>query len=324
MKKCRSKHFILDRTEKLTLKDKVKKIFSLCMAVVYRIKMNFCRITPLKKKYKVSVCAIFKNEAPYLREWIEFNHIVGIEHFYLYNNNSEDDYLSVLNPYIEKGIVTLVQWPKNQAQMECYKTCIKNYKNETQWLGFIDIDEFIVPKSVDSIYEVLEPFEKNRGSVKIYWKMFGTSGIINRDLNRFVTEDITVCWPKYYSVGKCFYNTSFDFDANFKRNSILHHMFWANYKGFNLPPVNVFGRVCLDDINSVKSDDHPIQINHYFTKSYNEYVKKCSKGDVYFKINPHNEEYFYLHEMENVEVDYSAYKYLIKLKLALQKDLFCD
>ena len=45
------------------------------------------------RKYEISICAIFKNEAPFLKEWLEFHLMLGIDHFYLYNNNSEDDYL---------------------------------------------------------------------------------------------------------------------------------------------------------------------------------------------------------------------------------------
>ena len=47
---------------------------------------------------------------------------------------------------------------------------------------------------------------------------------------------------------------------------------------------------------------------------------KCAKGDVYFENNPHDEAYFYRHEMRCTSVDYSAYKYLNKLKLVMEKD----
>lgn len=318
MKKISNKHFILDTTAKPNVKGRIKGHFYSIMASVYKLRMSTINIKPSDKDYNVSICAIFKNEAAYLREWIEFHRIIGIEHFYLYNNNSEDDYMSVIAPYIEDGIVTLTQWTKNQAQMECYKDCISKYSCKTKWLGFIDIDEFVVPKSTNNIYDFLKKFEKNRGAIKIYWRMFGTSGLIDRDTNSLVTETLTVCWPKHYSVGKCFYNTGFTFDGDSPKNNILHHMLWTKYNGKNVPPVNAFNRVCLGPVDKVNSDEHPIQINHYFTKSYEEYAKKRAKGDVYFKINPHDEEYFYLHEMENTSVDYSAYKYLTKLKLAMK------
>ncbi len=57
----------------------------------------------------------FKNAARFLPEWIEFHQIVGFEHFYLYNNNSTDDYLSALRPYRDEGSVTLYEWPFTPA-----------------------------------------------------------------------------------------------------------------------------------------------------------------------------------------------------------------
>ena len=312
-----NKYFINDDQSVENIKWQLRKIIATLKAAYYKIRLAFVAPKVLPKKYNVAVCAIFKNEAPYLREWIEFNHIVGVEHFYLYNNNSEDDYMKVLKPYIVCGLVTLIQWPYNQKQMECYMACIDEYASETKWLGFIDIDEFIVPKSTNSIYDFLQPFEKKAGAVNIYWKIFGTSGRLDRNLSGLVSEDFTVCWPKYMDLGKCFYNTAFGFDNNSKHSRLLHHSFWANYKGRDIPPVNIFNKICIGNRNVAKSPDFPIQINHYFTKSYKEYAMKRAKGDVYFQINPHDEDYFYEHEMKCTSTDYSAYKYLIKLKLKL-------
>lgn len=313
--------FIRDNQSEENIKYKIRRLISGIEAAYYRIRLAFATPKILQKRYNVSICAIFKNEASYLKEWIEFNHIVGVDHFYLYNNNSDDDYYTVLKPYVDGGLVTLIQWPYNQKQMECYITCIKEYSSETKWLGFIDIDEFIVPKTTDSIYEFLQPFEKKAGSVNIYWKIFGSSGRLDRKLSGLVTEDFTVCWPKYMDLGKCFYNTAYDFDCNSKYSKQLHHKFWSNYKGIDIPPVNIFGKVCIGNRNIARKKDFPIQINHYFTKSYKEYAMKRAKGDVYFKNNPHDEEYFYEHEMKCTVTDYSAYKYLVKLKLRMESEI---
>lgn len=319
MIKTEAKYFIMDSPDGPGVKNIIKKGIDVIRSFIYKTVLFTAKPDIKEKKYKVSICAIFKNEAPYLREWIEFNHLVGVEHFYMYNNNSEDDYFSILKPYIEDGLVTLVQWPHNQMQMESYKDCIEKFASETKWLGFIDIDEFIVPKATDTIYEFLQPFEKKAGAVNIYWRLYGTSGLMDRDLNGFVSEDFTVCWPKYCDIGKCFYNTAFGFDPNSKKSDCLHHWFWANHNGKYIPPVNIFNHVCIGNRNIADTADFPIQINHYFTKSYKEYAMKRAKGDVYFKINPHDEEYFYEHEMKCTSTDYSAYKYLVKLKLKMGK-----
>lgn len=312
-------YFIHDEKLLSGLKGKLKEKYYALQAIIEYFRGIVCKLVIQEKKLNVSICAIFKNEAPYLKEWLEFNHLVGVEHFYMYNNNSEDNYEEILTPYIEKGWVTLVQWPHNQKQMESYMDCIEKFSDETKWLGFIDIDEFIVPKSTDNIYDFLRKFE-NRGAVNIYWKLYGTSGKIDRDMSGLVTEEFTVCWPKYCDIGKCFYNTAFGFDPQSKMSKQLHHKFCANYKGKDIPPVNIFGHVCAGNRNIADNKDFPIQINHYFTKSYKEYAMKRAKGDVYFKINPHDEQYFYEHEMKCTDVDYSAYKYLNKLKLAMRSE----
>ena len=59
-------------------------------------------------RYELTACLKFKDAAPFLPEWIEFHQMVGFEHFYLYNNNSTDDYRGALAPYCEEGSVTLM------------------------------------------------------------------------------------------------------------------------------------------------------------------------------------------------------------------------
>ena len=54
--------------------------------------------------------AVFKNESMYLKEWIDFHLLAGIEHFYLYDNSTTDDPSSVLKKYIEEEKVTYIKW----------------------------------------------------------------------------------------------------------------------------------------------------------------------------------------------------------------------
>ena len=318
--KTENRYFIFDNPIPNAWKRRAKAIQLNSRAILAKARMNRIRLNPAEKKYRVSVCAIFRNEAPYFKEWLTWHELVGVDHFYLYDNKSTDDFREELAPFIDRGLVTLVDWPYDQKQMECYTDCIARFREETNWLGFIDLDEFIVPKAMDSVYDFLKPFEKKRGSVCIYWRLYGSSGRLDRDLSGLVTEDFTVCWPKYCDIGKCFYNTAFDFNAESDHVVGMHHLLWSSMNGKELPPVNFEDRVCMDNRNSVHTADFPIQINHYFTKSWTEYAMKRSKGDVFFTVNPHDEAYFFRHEMPCTGTDYSAYRWLIRLKLALEKN----
>ena len=50
----------------------------------------------------LSICAIYRDEAPYLAEWIEFHRLVGVERFFLYDHMSQDHHLEVLAPYLNR------------------------------------------------------------------------------------------------------------------------------------------------------------------------------------------------------------------------------
>ena len=315
-----NKFFIYDSERRTTLMTIIKYGILAVEGVCYDFLVRVFHPKYEKKTYGVSICAIFKNESQYLKEWIEYHLLIGVDHFYLYNNNSEDNYIEVLADYIKKGSVTLIDWPYNQAQMQAYCDCIEKYKSDSNWIGFIDIDEFVVPRKQNSIYDVMEKY-KIFPAIVFYWRLFGTSGRIDRNKKGLVIEDFVCCWEKYDEVGKCFYNTAYAFDFSFKRNKCLHHYMWAKYKFIYYPPFNV-ERYSMPRkyFNRLKSDDLEMQINHYFTKSYNEYLEKKAKGDVYFKINPHDEEYFYRHEMNCLSTDYSIFKYIIRLKKRMELD----
>ena len=48
---------------------------------------------------------INSNEAPYLKEWIEYHRMIGFESFLLMNDNSTDDTQCLLDEYASRGIV---------------------------------------------------------------------------------------------------------------------------------------------------------------------------------------------------------------------------
>ena len=317
MVRYEDKFFIFDHPEPITWKYPIKIVLSKMLDPFYKLVMDLSgRKATDDKKYKVSICAIFRDEALYLREWIEFHKIVGVDHFYLYNNFSEDAYQEVLRPYVENGDVTLTEWPYPQGQMSAYRDCVERYRDETQWIGFIDIDEFVVPKKTDTIYEFLKPFSR-RAAVLIYWKFFGSSGFLERDPAGLVTEDFTVSWPKYTDIGKCFYNTNFEFATATPKNKVMHHLCYCATNGIVLPPVNLFDQCILFGRHWVNNKEFPVQINHYHTKSWLEYKEKRKKGDVFFKQNSHTAQTFDRHDMKCIASDYSAYRYLIKLKLKI-------
>lgn len=147
-------------------------------------------------KYELSACTIFQDEASYLREWIEFHKMLGVQHFYLYNNNSSDNYMEVLKPYINKSVVEVIDWPSqpnvsfDPIQRGAYNDCIQKVKKDTRWLAIIDVDEFIVPVHANNLQDLLKNYSE-AGGLQIFWQFFGTSGVKKIPENMTLIESLT-------------------------------------------------------------------------------------------------------------------------------------
>jgi hypothetical protein len=126
----------------------------------------------------LAIGAIFRNEAVYLREWIEFHRLVGVERFFLYNNLSTDDHGTVLAPYIESGTVVLEDFPEPPPPLlvtACYQRCVETHRDDARWIAFIDLDEFLFSPTGAPLPEILRDYEYAPG-VAANRMPFGPSG----------------------------------------------------------------------------------------------------------------------------------------------------
>jgi len=131
--------------------------------------------------YYFTIGAVFKNESHILKEWIEHYLYHGIEHIYMINDNSTDEFLDILQPYLQNNTVTLYNagiydykggsWP----QAEYYNKYFLKHLNETKWFGIFDLDEFLYsPKHLD-LKIPLKDFE-DKHQLQINWVHFGSNG----------------------------------------------------------------------------------------------------------------------------------------------------
>jgi hypothetical protein len=130
---------------------------------------------PSDQQSYLSIVAIYRDEAVYLREWLEFHRIVGVERFFLYNNFSIDAHREVLAPYIEEGTVVLREWPVFPGQIPAYDDALRRHGHESRWIAFIDLDEFLFSPTLRPVPEILRDYESHPG-VLATWAVFGSSG----------------------------------------------------------------------------------------------------------------------------------------------------
>lgn len=126
----------------------------------------------------LAACAIFRDEAPFLAEWIEFHRLVGVQHFFLYDNGSEDHPEGVLAPFVDEGCVTLQSWPipfHLRASHKAYADCLERVRGRARWLACLDLDEFLFSPRTYRLDPILREFEDYPGVVA-RWQVYGSSG----------------------------------------------------------------------------------------------------------------------------------------------------
>lgn len=311
-----NRYFIFNVPRRRNLKYWVQFVLLLIMDIFYKVLFTFVRKQFVAKKYKLSICAIFKNEAPYLKEWLEYYLLLEVEHFYLYNNNSTDHFQDVLMPYIKQGIVTLIDWPDVPGQISAYKNWYENYRGETNWCSFLDLDEFLCPVSEISLKDWLDKHHKYP-LYAIYWKVFGTSGKIVPNNDKLVIEQYLNCWDKFATATKIIYNTDYDIDRFF---TSMMHKFYVRFLGMTIPPINMFGYFINHwEIHRCSGHSYDIQCNHYWSKSYSEYQEKHKRGDAVWNNGKsvRSKKMFLWHEHNNRSKDYLIQRFLLELKLKM-------
>ena len=127
---------------------------------------------------KVAVCAIVRNENRYLREWIEWHKGLGVEKFFIYDNGHGNDE----NPRDVIGDdpqVVIMDWRDRDGNTQCeaYDECYREHGSEFDWMGFIDIDEFV--QSEMPLPDVLNMLQAD--VVAFSWRMMTDNGLVHYD-----------------------------------------------------------------------------------------------------------------------------------------------
>ena len=118
----------------------------------------------------LSIIATFKNESWNMAEFLDHYLWQGVEHFYLINNGSTDDFMPIIEKYKDK--ITLYDMPKRWAQVDNTNTVFREVKDKTFWFGIVDFDEFIYGTK-ERIVDFLRPREEY-SRVICPWLLFGT------------------------------------------------------------------------------------------------------------------------------------------------------
>ncbi len=257
---------------------------------------------------KLAVAAIFKNEKPYIIEWLAFHRIVGVDYFFIADNISDDGSTELLQRLDALGLIKRIAFPTENGkrpQIPAYNQILKDYGSQTDWLAFIDADEFLVPTSDVSLKDVLKPLLKAHevGAVGINWAVFGSSGL-QESSDELVLKRFRNKAKQSRHVNK--HIKSIVKTSSCKQMLNPHKAILSKGAYFSAAGKGLEFDEKKQDGLSKDTDWEKLVVNHYVIKSYEEFKKKKQprgrattskmRDEKFFKNHDINDEY--CHQIE--------------------------
>ena len=257
--------------------------------------------------HDLAVVAIMKCEGHYIKEWLDYHLLAGVDHFYLYDNESPDNQAEVVKPYVEAGLVDYFPCPGKAMQMFAYHEAVKNFKFQCRYMAFIDGDEFIFPKSksgggiAEVVDEILSP-NPNAAALAINWQWFGSNGQEKADYSRGVLERFTRRAPSDSSTNVVVKSIVNPRAADY---ALIPHFFFY-FEG--LYAVNENGGLVRIEFNKPVTAEK-IVVNHYYWKSREEYGRRYNRGRADMYDAEAYKESNFTHQSCNEEFDDGILRY---------------
>ena len=233
-----------------------------------------------QKKLDISICVIAKNENLYIKEFVEYYFKLGVDKIFVYDNNDleGENFNVILGEYIKNKFVDIIDVRGiSSIQIPIYNYCYRKNKNFYDWIGFLDIDEYLFIENKVSIKNYLshERFNKCQ-TVFFNWIMFNDNNLIKYDsrnlINRFKNPTFKFNQGKSFVRGKI--NRLVIPTTHIPGININN---FCNSNGELIYPKNFFG---------YKFEKNPKAfIKHFYTKTVEEFCDKINKGHAHFHKN---------------------------------------
>lgn len=220
--------------------------------------------------FEVSICTMIKGENSYLAEWVAYHTSVGVDHFFVYDNESPTRLVETLDSEVRNGVATVVPIAGRFKQLEAFNDGLRRFGSYTRWMAFIDLDEFMVPKKHSDLKALLREYEEF-GGLGINWQMFGSSGHQVRPKGLQI-EAFVMRAPSTYAQNRHIKSVVRPERVESVKNA--HSCtFHPPYTCVNENKVAIHGP--LTDISV-----DVVQISHYYTRSRQEFSEKLMRGRV--------------------------------------------
>ena len=228
---------------------------------------------------KVCICTPVKDENRYIKEYVEHYEKYGVDKIFLYDNNNVDGERleNVIGEYIKKGLVEIFDYrgtktPIFQIMNDCYQ---RNYK-AYDWLIFFEVDEYIHLSNYTNVKSYLQrDVFKNCEIIHLNWVIHTDNNLIYYD-----NRPLHIRFPEVEPNAKKNINKRRNLVKSIIRGHIPNVRINSVHKlNKKLKRCDGFGKPEISK-GIHTSDFRFYYIDHYYSKSLEEFVEKINKGDV--------------------------------------------
>ncbi|MCD8539766.1 MAG: glycosyltransferase family 92 protein [Leadbetterella sp.] len=163
-----------------------------------------------------------------------------------------------------KDICTIIPVRGEKQQVTAYNHFVKNFAKETEWVAVFDVDEFVLTRLHATLRDFVLDRGRNADCIGINWVVFGNRPHIRKPASGGVIGNYL------YSEGRQHKNVKCVVRARAIRK--FKHPHYPELKWFK-KHVNAAGNP-MSGAENTEETTHIIQLNHYFTKSLEEYELK--------------------------------------------------
>lgn len=222
----------------------------------------------------ISMVAIAKDEESFIEEWIAYHRLLGVDHFFIYDNGQSQLLKQQLSKY--KDFVTVISFNKIRlfnpsVQVLAYRHAVKNYTHQYQWVSFLDIDEFIVFKDNESFQSFLARYS-NASAIQLHSYLFGNAGCYEDP--ELVTSRLTL---RHDKVGRFVKTIARSADI-IPEQVFIHFARLKNGSRSTVLPNGVKVDIGVFQEKSLESENIAV-IHHYRCRSFKSFVSRIKRGD---------------------------------------------
>jgi len=261
---------------------------------------------------RIAACVIVKNEGDAILEWGLYHHLIGFDSLLIFDDASTDHTLAEIEKLRKYCHVVVEPFEKELGndQVRVYRRTCHLYRDDYDWIAFIDADEFIFsphsghdnPNQSGNFKEFLAA-HSGAAAVALPWLIFGSSGHKNKpcdlvlssytsraQFNQFAPQKHVKSLIRPEKLVRCSNPHAFEVD------------------GITIGPN---GKEIVWQRPGILKDYDQYQswrINHYFTKSEQNWAERIARGQLGGEKSKRTLEDFRRYDRNDVE-DLSALPY---------------